>query len=143
MKLSYLIELIQEELAELHSGQALATDNGYNKKWKDTEDELDKPRPDYEDYSKDKAADSRGEANDLENNVPPSEDTVTPDRKTTVLMQKFGHDPLYKAIIDAPDKDAVITALNKLTKEKGLYAATYFLNYYKRLGAGGNSAAVS
>lgn len=144
MKLSYLIELIQEELAELHSGQSLASDeNEYAKAPKDAESKLEAPRPDYEDYSRDKAADTRGEANDLEDNVPSSEDKTTPDRKTTVLMQKFGHDPLYKAIIDAPDKTAVVTALNKLTKEKGFHSAVFFLNYYQRLGAGGNSAAVS
>lgn len=155
MKLSKLTEMIREILAEqdvyaddtakkeLETGQALATDSDYNKKWKDTEAELDKPRPDYQEYSRDKAAATQGEANDLEDNIPPSEDETTPDRKTAVLMQKFGHDPLYKAIIDAEDKEAVVVALNKLTKEKGLYAATYFLGYYKRLGAGSNSAAIS
>ncbi len=154
MKLSELTEMIREILAEhevyaddtakkeLETGQALATDSDYNKKWKDTEDELDLSRPDYQDYSRDKAADTRGEANDLEANIPPSEDEATPDRKTAVLMQKFGHNPLYKAIIDASDKEAVVTALNKLTKEKGFHAAVYFLNYYKRLGAGNNSAAI-
>lgn len=147
MKISYLIELIREELDQAKIGDDDLSDKrsmGPNSTFKKVEDELDSDRPDYAGgkHSLEKAEDSRGEENDLEDNLPPSEDDTTEDRKTVVLMTKFGHIPLYKAIIDASDKDKLITALNKLTKEKGFNAATYFLNYYKRLGADKDTGAL-
>jgi len=148
MKLSYLIELIKEELAQAKIGEDEFSDKkrsmAPNPTYQKVEDELDSQRPEYTGgkHSQEKAEDSRCEENDLDANLAPSEEEATEDRKTVVLMTKFGHVPLYKAVIDAKNKEDVIAALNKLTKEKGLHAATYFLGYYKRLGADKDSAAI-
>ncbi len=140
MKLSELIVLIKEELNQSKIGEDELSDKrsmGPNPTFQKVEDELDSDRPDYAGGKEaiDKMQASRAEENESEDNLAPSEEEKTEDRKTVVLMTKFGHVPLYKAIIDAKNKEEVITSLNKLTKEKGLYAATLFLNYYKRLGA--------
>lgn len=140
MKLSELIELIKEELDQAKIGDDELSDKrsmGPNPTFKKVEDELDSDRPDYAGGKEaiDKMQASRAEENESSENLSPSEEEKTEDRKTVVLMTKFGHVPLYKAIIDAKNKEEVITALNKLTKDKGFNAATYFLNYYKRLGA--------
>ena len=147
MKLSELIELIKEELDQAKIGDDELSDKrsmGPNPTFQKVEDELDSQRPEYTGGKKsiDKMQDSHAEENELEDNLAPSEEEATEDRKTVVLMTKFGHIPLYKAIIDADNKEKVITALNKLTKEKGFNAATYFLNYYKRLGADKDTGAL-
>lgn len=167
MKLSELITLINEELDKLDiSGEAkvgkdLAVsekgeqddigDDDLSKKdrsmaprYQEVEDELEDKRPDYSGgkVAIEKMQDSHAEENEEEDNLPPSEDEPTEDRKTVVLMTKFGHIPAYKAIIDAENKEDIITALNKLTKERGFNAATYFLNYYKRLGQDKDTASL-
>lgn len=139
MKLSEFKKIVLEELNQSKIGEDDLSDKrsmGPNPTFQKVEDELDSDRPDYAGGKEalDKMQASRAEENDSEDNLAPSEEEKTEDRKTVVLMTKFGHIPLYKAIIDASNKEEVISSLNKLTKEKGLYAATLFLNYYKRLG---------
>jgi len=65
----------------------------------------------------------------------------TPPRKLTVLMQAYGHDENYKAVMEATDQKSLTKALEKCVEVHGLAHVDEFLNYYKRIGQASNTGA--
>lgn len=65
----------------------------------------------------------------------------TPPRKLTVLMQAYGADENYKAVMEAKDQNDLTKALEKCVEVHGLAQVDEFLNYYKRIGQASNTGA--